>query len=222
MKWVRSFLRPSVSFVRSFVPSSVGWPNALGERASSCARTQFPATNASRFHDKPSRTRSVLAHQLRAAQQHLAAKISASTGTFCVLGCIMFFLLLSVNDLPENLCYFHSVPHLCVCPLEEKESKSCCRCSNLQCFCCKRPRKIIRIRIRSLYVSVCVCVYCCVFPFWTQKAAFEQVLFVLKLLGSSGARQLLSLLLLLQLMCSMFETGFRLFLLSSMTNFANS
>lgn len=159
--WVRSFLRPSVSWVRSFVlsfvPPLVGqkkpWASAL-RRAH--ARTHFPATNASRFHDKPSRTRSVLAHQLRAAQQHLAAKISASTGTFCVLGCIMFFLLLSINDLPENLCYFHSVPYLCVCPLERKESKSCCRFSNLQCFCCKRPRKNIRIRIRILCVFIAV------------------------------------------------------------------
>jgi hypothetical protein len=136
----------------------------------------------------------------------LAANISASTGMFCVLGCIMFFLLLSISDLPENSCYFHSVPYLCVCPLEKKESKSCCRCSNLHC--CKRPRKNITIRIRILYV----CVYCCFFPFWAQKAASEQVLFVLKLLGSFGARQLLSLLLLLQLMCFMFETGVRLFL----------
>jgi hypothetical protein len=57
-----------------------------------------------------------------------------------------------------------------------------------------------------------MCVFIAVFfPFWTQKAASEQVLFVLKLLGSFGARQLLSL---LQLMCSMFETGFRLFLCS--------
>ncbi len=61
-------------------------------------------------------------------------------------------------------------------------------------------------------MSLYVCVYCCVFPFWTQKVASEQVLFVLKLLGSFGARQLLSSLLLLQLMCSMFETGFRLFI----------
>jgi hypothetical protein len=161
--FVRSSVRPFHSFVLSFVRSSVGWPKALGERASSCARTHFPATDASRLHDKPSRTRSVLAHQLRAAQQHLAANISASTGMFCVLGCIMFFLLLSISDLPENLFYFHSVPYLCVCPLEKKESKSCCRCSNLQCFCCKRPRKNITIRIRILYVSVCVCLLLC-FP----------------------------------------------------------
>jgi hypothetical protein len=63
----------------------------------------------------------------------------------------------------------------------------------------------------GICISLYVCVYCCVFPFWTQKAASEQVLFVLKLLGSFGARQL-SLLSLLQLMCSMFVTGFRLFL----------
>ncbi len=75
-------------------------------------------------------------------------------------------------------------------------------------FVASVQEKIIRIRIRILYV----CVYCCVSPFWAQKAASEQVLFVLKLLGSFGARQLLSLLLLLQLMCSMFETGCRLFL----------
>jgi hypothetical protein len=72
-KWnefVRSSVRQFRSFVRSFVRSSVSWPKALGEQASSCARTHFPATNASRFHDKPSPTRSVLAHQLRAALQH--------------------------------------------------------------------------------------------------------------------------------------------------------
>jgi hypothetical protein len=219
--WVRSSFRPFREFVRSFVRSSVGWPKALGERASSCARTHFPATNASRFHYKPSRTRSVLTHQLRAAQQHLAAKISASTGTFCVLGCIMFFLLLSINDLPENLCYFHSVPYLCVCPLEKKESKSCCRCSNLQCFCCKRPRKIIRIRIRILYVSVCVCLLLC-FPVLDAEGSLWAGIVCAEALRVFWCKTVVVVVVAAAAHVLYVWNGFSSVYLSSMTNFANS